>query len=135
VNAHEWALRIALGVGFLIDACVGLVSLFAQPLLPTLFDIPVKDAATATILGGELLVAAAVYAFPLRDAVRFRPLLWVCALDQLFGVALPLDEIVRGALPATMKTVGPMPLQLLLVAVYVAGAIRPVKRTPPPLPR
>jgi hypothetical protein len=136
VNAQDWALRIALAIGFLIDASVGLISLFAQPLLPKLLDVPLKDPAMATILGGELLVAAAIYAFPLRDPVRFKPLLWVCALDQLFGVALPLYEIVRGAIPATMKTVWPMPLQLLLVAVYIAGALRqPAKPKPPPLPR
>jgi hypothetical protein len=136
VNAQDWALRIALGAGFLIDAYVGLVALFAQRLLPKLLDVPLKDPTLATLLGGELLVAAAVYAFPLRDPIRFKPLLWVCAVDQLFGVTLPLYEMSRGALPATMKTVGPMPLQLLLVAVYIAGALRqPAKPRPPPLPR
>jgi hypothetical protein len=115
-------LRIALVIGFCIDASVGVLCLVAQPLLQPLLDIPVRDPAVTTIAGGELVVAAGIYAFVLRDPRRWRPLLWLCALDQFFGVLLPAIEIAHGHAPATLKTLGPMPLQLVLVAVYVAGA-------------
>lgn len=115
-------LRIALAIGFCIDAFVGSLCVLAQPLLGPLLDIPVKDPAVTTIAGGELLVAAGIYAFVLRDPRRWRPLLWLCALDQGFGVLLPAIEILHGHAPATWKTLGPMPLQLVLIAVYVAGA-------------
>jgi hypothetical protein len=116
------ALRIALAIGFCIDAFVGALCLVAQPLLEPLLDIPVRDPAVTTIAGGELLVAAGIYAFVFRDPRRWQPLLWLCALDQAFGVLLPAIEIARGHAPATPKTLGPMPLQLVLVAAYVAGA-------------
>jgi hypothetical protein len=115
-------LRIALAIGFCIDALVGLLCVFAQPLLEPLLDIPVKDPAVTTIAGGELLVAAGIYAFVFRNPERWRPLLWLCALDQTLGVLLPAIEIAHGHAPATAKTLGPMPLQLLLVAAYVVGA-------------
>jgi hypothetical protein len=127
------AVRVALIVGILIDGFAGVISLAVQPLLPILLDVPVKDPAATLLLGGELLVAAGIYLFVLRDPVRFRPLLWLCALDQTLGVALPALEIARGALPATVKTLGPMPFQLLLVALYVTGAVRPgAKRSATP---
>ncbi len=115
-------LRIALAAGFCIDAFVGILCLLAQPLLEPLLDIPVKDPAVTTIAGGELLVAAGLYAFVFCDPRRWRPLLWLCALDQAFGVLLPAIEIARGHAPATLKTLGPMPFQLVLIAVYAAGA-------------
>ena len=116
------ALRIALVIGFCIDAGVGLLCLFAQPLLQPLLDIPVKDPAVTTIAGGELIVASAIYALVLRDAKRWQALLWLCALDQVFGVVLPALEIARGHAPATFKTLAPMPLQLVLIAFYIVGA-------------
>jgi hypothetical protein len=119
-------LRTALALGFCIDFFVGVLALVAQPLLGPLLDIPVRDPAVTTIAGGELVVAAGIYAFVLADPRRWRPLLWLCALDQTFGVLLPALEIARGHAPATFKTLGPMPLQLLLVAVYVAAARREV---------
>jgi hypothetical protein len=119
-------LRAALALGFCIDFFVGVLALVAQPLLGPLLDIPVRDPAVTTIAGGELVVAAGIYAFVLVDPRRWRPLLWLCALDQTFGVLLPALEIARGHAPATFKTLGPMPLQLLLVAVYVAAARREV---------
>jgi hypothetical protein len=115
-------LRLALLCGFAIDAGVGLLALVAQPLMQPLLDLPVKDPALTTILGGELLVVAAVYAIVLHDPVRWRPLLWLCALDQCLGVLLPALEIARGHAPATIKTLAPMPFQLALVAIYIAGA-------------
>jgi hypothetical protein len=117
-------LRLALLCGLAIDAGVGLLALVAQPLMQPLLDIPVKDPAVTTILGGELLVVAGVYAIALRDPVRWRPLLWLCALDQSLGVLLPALEIARGHAPATFKTLAPMPFQLALVAIYIAGAAR-----------
>jgi hypothetical protein len=121
-------LRVALLCGFAIDAGVGSLALFAQPLMQPLLDLPLKDPALTTILGGELLVVAGVYAIVLRDPVRWRPLLWLCALDQFLGVLLPALEIVRGHAPATMKTLGPMPFQLALVAVFITGAVRGAPR-------
>jgi ABC-type Fe3+-siderophore transport system permease subunit len=117
-------LRIALAIGFCIDAFVGILCLIAQPLLQPLLDIPVKDPAVTTIAGGELVVAAGIYAFVFRDPQRWRPLLWLCALDQAFGVLLPAVEIARGHAPATLKTLGPMPLQLILCGIFVAAAMR-----------
>ncbi len=117
-------LRIALAVGFCIDFFVGLLCVVAQPLLQPLLDIPVKDPAVTAIAGGELLVAAGIYAFVFRDPQRWRPLLWLCALDQTLGVVLPAIEIARGHAPATLKTLSPMPLQLLLVGIYITGARR-----------
>jgi hypothetical protein len=115
-------LRIALVIGLCIDAGVGLLCLVAQPLLQPLLDIPVKDPAVTTIAGGELVVAAGIYAFVLRDPRRWQPLLWLCALDQFFGALLPAIEIAHGHAPATFKTLAPIPFQLLLVVIYVAGA-------------
>jgi hypothetical protein len=114
-------LRIALVVGLCIDAGVGLLCLFAQPWLQPLLDIPVKDPAVTTIAGGELVVAAGIYAFVLSDRRKWRPLLWLCALDQLFGALLPAFEIARGHVPATFKTLAPIPVQLILVAIFVIG--------------
>ncbi len=117
-------LRLALVCGLAIDAGVGLLALVAQPLMQPLLDLPIKDPALTTILGGELFVVAGVYAVVLRDPARWRPLLWLCAADQCLGVLLPALEIARGHAPATVKTLGPMPFQLALVAVYIAGARR-----------
>ena len=117
-------LRSALIAGFCIDFGVGLLALVAQPLLQPLLDIPVKDPAVTTIAGGELIVASALYAFVLRDPRRWQPLLWLCVLDQTFGVVLPALEIARGHAPATLKTLGPMPFQAILIAIYLIAARR-----------
>ncbi len=117
------ALRLALIVGFLIDAGMGLLALFGQPLIQPLLDVPVKDPALTTVFGGALLVLACIYALVLRDTERWRPLLWLCALDQTFGVLLPALEIARGLVPATAKTIGPMPFQAVLIALYISGAV------------
>ena len=115
-------LRVALAIGFCIDFFVGLLCVAAQPLLQPLLDIPVRDPAVTTIAGGELLVAAAIYAFVFASPRRWQPLLWLCAFDQLLGVLLPAIEIARGHAPATVKTLGPMPFQLILAGIYIAGA-------------
>ncbi len=117
------AVRIALAIGFCIDFFVGLLALVAQPLIQPLLDVPVLDPAMTTLLGGELLVASAIYALAFRDPVRWQPLLWLCAFDQFLGVVLPAIEIARGHAPGTFKTIAPMPFQLALVAMFVAGAM------------
>ncbi|MFY9781318.1 MAG: hypothetical protein WAJ85_12520 [Candidatus Baltobacteraceae bacterium] len=118
------ALRAALVIGFLVDAGIALLALFAQPLIAPLLDVPVKDPALTTIYGGALLVLACIYALVLRDAERWQPLLWLCALDQTLSVLLTALEIARGHVLLTVKTVGPMPIQAVLVALFVAGALR-----------
>jgi len=122
-------LRVALAIGFLIDFGVGVIALFAPQLMQPLFDVPVKDLMSAQIAGGEFLVAALVYALALRDPVRFRALLWICALDQLFAVVLPSLGIARGDIPGTWKVVAPIPFQALLAILFVVYAVR---RTPSP---
>ena len=122
-------LRIALAIGFLIDFGVGVIALFAPQLMQPLFDVPVKDLMSAQIAGGEFLVAALVYALALRDPLRFRALLWICALDQLFAVVLPSLGIARGDIPGTWKIVAPIPFQALLAILFVVYAVR---RTPSP---
>ena len=118
-------LRIALAIGFCIDVYVAALSLFAPQLIPPLLDIPVKDPALVTIAGGEYAVVALVYLLAFRYPRRFRALLWLCALDQAFAVALPALAVAHGQLPASWKIVGPLPLSTLLAAIYVAGALRP----------
>ncbi|MGB8267474.1 MAG: hypothetical protein WCE44_14185 [Candidatus Velthaea sp.] len=118
------ALRVALVAGALIDLGVALLSLFAQNLIEPLLDIPIKDPALTLIAGGEYLVVTLVYLIVLRDPRRFRPLLWLCALDQTVAIALPLIAMAHGAFPATAKTIGPMPLQAVLVVIYLLGTRR-----------
>ena len=124
-------LRIALAIGFCIDAFVGLLCLFAQPLLLPLLDLPVKDPAAVTIAGGELIVAAGIYAFVFTNPQRWRPLLWLCALDQCFAVVLPALEIVRGNVPGTLKTIGPLPFQFALAVFYALNARVPQRTDEP----
>lgn len=119
------AVRIGLVIGGVIDAYVGLLSLFAPQLIQPLLDIPVKDPALMQFAGGEFVVAALVYALAFRDPVRLRPLLWVCALDQLFAVVLPALAVAHGVFPGTWKVVAPIPFQALLGVLFVAYALRP----------
>lgn len=125
-------LRIALILGFAIDAYVAALALFAQGLIEPLLDLPVRDPALTTIAGGEFAVVAGVYAAVFREPQRYRPLLWLCALDQLFAVVLPALAIVHGQIPATPKTVGPLPVQAALALVFALGAARR-DRKPSPL--
>jgi hypothetical protein len=115
-------LRITLAIGFCIDFFVGLLALFGQPLIQPLLDMPVRDPAMTAILGGELIVASGIYVLAFRDPRRWRPLLWLCALDQTLGVLIPAVTMVYGLAPATFKTIAPMPFQLALVAFYIYGA-------------
>lgn len=117
--------RIALAIGFCIDGFVGLLAIFAPSSMQSLLDIPISDVTTAQIAGGEFVVVALVYVLAFRDPQRFRALLWLCALDQLFAVALPANALLHGALPATWKIVAPIPLQLLLAVVFAVYAAWP----------
>jgi hypothetical protein len=116
------AVRIALAAGFVVDAFVGVMCVVAQPLLGPLLGVPVKDPAITAFLGGELIVASAIYVLAFVDLPRWRPLLWLCALDQTLAVVIPAVQIAAGHVPATVQTLGPMPLQLVLVTIYVLGA-------------
>lgn len=93
-----------------------------QNLLGPLLDVPTKDAATTTFLGGELLVVALLYVFIVRDLDRYRGLLWIVALDQFCAAMLPAVEIGRGYVAMTLKTVGPIPFSLALAVVFALGA-------------
>jgi hypothetical protein len=121
-------LRIGLAIGFCVDFFVGMLSLFAPQLLKPLLDIPVKDSTIAQFAGGEFVVAALVYAIAFRDPRRFRILLWLCALDQLFGVVLPALAVAHGTIPGTWKIVAPIPFQFLLAVLFVAGACQAAPR-------
>jgi hypothetical protein len=123
-------LQIALAIGAVIDVGTALLCFFGQAYFQTLLDVPLHDPAIATIAGGEYFVLAFVYVLAARDPARFRPLLWLCALDQTFAIVLPLVTMAQGLVPATWKTIGPMPFQALLVAVYLLGL-----RKPAPAPR
>jgi hypothetical protein len=116
------AVRIVLAIGFAIDAYVALLALFAQGLLEPLLDIPVRDPALTSIVGGEFAVVACVYAVAFRDPRRWSVLLWICALDQLAAVVLPALAIVHGQIPATFKTVGPIPVQAVMALALAWGA-------------
>ena len=116
--------RIACVLGFLIDASVGLVGLFAPQMSGPLFDVPLHDTLIAGLAGGEFLVVALVYGLAFSDPRRYRALLWLCAIDQAFAVVLPSLGIANGALAATWKVVAPIPLSALLVVIFVAGATR-----------
>ncbi len=115
-------LRIAIAIGLLVDATVAILALFFQPLLGPLLDVPTKDPALTTIAGGEYVVVASIYAILLRDLKKYRVLLWLIALDQAFAAILPAYEIARGHVVATWKTIGPIPFNAALAAIYVAGA-------------
>jgi hypothetical protein len=124
-DAFTITLRIGLAIGGAIDLYVGVLSLFAPQLIPPLLDIPVKDPALVQLAGGEFVVAALVYTLAFRDPVRFRPLLWLCVVDQLFAVVLPWYAVAHGTLPATWKIVAPIPFQALLAVLFAVYAARP----------
>jgi hypothetical protein len=122
------ALRVGLAIGGAIDLYVGVLALFAPQLFPSLLDIPMRDPVLAAFGGGEMLVVTLAYVLALRDPRRNRILLWVCALDQLVAVVMPSLAIAHGVIPASWKTVGPIPLQAALCVLFVAGARRRVPR-------
>ena len=127
---RDWftiAVRVALAIGFCIDAYVGVLSVFAPQLLETLLDIPVKDPTAVQIGGGEFVVVALVYALAFRDPRRSRALLWLCALDQLFAVVLPGLAVLHGTIPSSWKIVAPIPFQALMGLLFAAYAARPAR--------
>ncbi len=125
LDAFTIVVRAGLAIGFCIDAFVGAISVLAPQLLQPLLDVPVTDLTTAQIAGGEFVVAALVYALAFRDPRRFRVLLWLCALDQLFAVVLPALAVAHGAIPGTWKIVAPIPFQALLAVLFAVYAARP----------
>ncbi len=118
------AVRAALAIGFCIDVVIGAIAIAAPQLMRPLFDVPVSDVMTARIAGGEFIVAAVVYALAFSEPVRYRALLWACALDQLFAVVLPAAGVLNGVLPATWKIIAPIPFQAVLCIVFLLGAVR-----------
>ncbi len=121
---QTWVLRIATAIARFRRPAVGVVSIFFQPLMAPLFDVPARDPAMTMLAGGELIVVSLVYVALLRDPVRLRPLYWIAAADQVAAIALPLSAVLHGYIPATLKILGPMPLNALLVAIFVWGALR-----------
>jgi hypothetical protein len=121
----ERLLRAALVVGAIVDASVALLSIFFQPLLGPLLDVPTRDPALTTIAGGEFALVALLYIFILRDVEKYRALLWLVALDQVLAIVLPGIEMLRGHFAVTFKTIGPMPLNAILAAIFLAGLRRP----------
>lgn len=115
-------LRIALAIGALTDGFVAVLMLFFQSSAGAILDIPTKDSAITTFAGCELMLVVLVYVALLRDPVRFRPLLYIVALDQVVAAAWPAFEVWRGDVTATWKTLGPIPINLVLVAVFLIGA-------------
>jgi hypothetical protein len=115
-------LRVALVIGALIDGGVAILALFFQNLLGPLLDVPTKDPALTTIAGGEFVVVTLLYVAILRGLDRFRGLLWIVALDQVFAAVLPAIEMARGNVAMTVKTVGPIPFSLALGIIFALGA-------------
>ena len=115
-------LRVALALGGCVDFGVAILAIFFQPLLGPLLDVPTKDPALTTIAGGEYLVVTTIYVVLLRDLRRYAILLWLVALDQSLAAIIPAIEIGRGHVVATWKTIGPIPFNVLLAAVYALAA-------------
>ena len=117
-------LRISLIVGAVGDLGIAIFCWFFQSLLGPVLDVPTKDPALTTIAGGEYLIVGLLYVLAYRDLPRYRMLLWFFALDQLFAIVLPLLEMSRGNAIVSWKTLGPMPLNAILLGLYLWGARR-----------
>jgi len=122
-------LRIALIVGAVGDIGIALFCWFFQSQLGPILDVPTKDPALTTIAGGEYLIVGLLYILAYRDLPKYRPLLWLFALDQLLAIALPLLEMSRGNAIVSWKTLGPMPLNAVLLTLYMWGSRPPTKET------
>jgi hypothetical protein len=121
--------RVALAIGGIVDLGVAILALFFQPLLGPLLDVPTKDPALTTIAGGEFLIVALIYGLLLRDLDRFKPFLWLVFLDQLFAAVLVIYTIAIGEVAGTWKTIGPIPLNVLLAAIFaIAARAKPLQR-------
>ena len=121
-TAWNRVVTIALVIGLAIDAWVGILAIFFQPLLGPILDVPSHDPAIATIAGTETLVVAGVYVLALRDWRRYPAIAWICCADQLFAAVVPAVEIVRGQFAATPKTLGPIPMSLALAVIFALAA-------------
>jgi hypothetical protein len=128
VTTFERVTRIALVIGCVVDVGVAMLALFFQSLLGPLLDVPTKDPALTTIAGGEFLIVALIYALLLRDLERFRPFLWLVFLDQFFAAVLVIYTISIGEVAGTWKTIGPVPLNLALAAIFAIAASRRTTR-------
>jgi hypothetical protein len=106
--------QVALVVGGLMDAWVGLLALLLPRFLGPLLDIPAVDPTWTAFAGAEFLVVAVVYFLILRDMERFRPFMLVVAFDQFLAAFGPLIMIWHGQLPNTWKTAGPLPVNFAL---------------------
>jgi hypothetical protein len=122
--------RGALIIGAATDFFVAVLCLFFPDSIGPLLDFPVKDPALARVTGGELLVACAVYVFVFQNPRRFQPLFFICALDQLFAALIPAIEIAMGHVPGTIKTIGPIPLNVILCGIFIWAATEVVHRPP-----
>jgi hypothetical protein len=124
MNARRWQfVRICLLIGAALDLFVGLLCLFVPWALGPLLDFPANDPALAMITGGELIVASLVYVVLFNNPRRFQPLFFVVALDQFFAVIVPAIAMLRGLVPVTWKTAGPLPFDLALCALFVYAGI------------
>src|SRR5471032_1115572 len=122
-------LRIIVACGFCLDAGVALIALVVPQQLEPWLDIPYRNnPALAAFGGGEFAVMAVVYALVFLQPQRRAFLFWILALDQGFATVLPAIEVLRGHIPATIKTVGPIPLVAILALAYVWAALRLGKR-------
>ncbi len=117
-------LRVALIVGAVGDIGIAIFCWFFQSLLGPVLDVPTKDPAHTTIAGGEYLIVGLLYVVAYRNLPRYRVLLWLFALDQLFAIVLPLLEMSRGNAIVSWKTLGPMPLNAILLGLFIFGARR-----------
>ncbi len=120
-NRALLVLRSALLIGFAIDAVIAVFALFFPAAMGPLFDVPLKDPAATMIAGGEFLVVALLYLAIFLAPRRYRALLVLVALDQALAAVLPAILIGRGDIPATWKTIGPIPINALLAATYAFG--------------
>jgi hypothetical protein len=124
-------LRLIVACGFCLDAGVGLIALVLPQQLDPWLDIPFRDnPALAAFGGGEFIVVALVYALVFIEPRRRAFLFWVLALDQGFATILPAIEVLRGHIPASIKTIGPIPFVAALAIAYVWAALRFSKGDP-----
>jgi hypothetical protein len=118
-------LRLIVACGFCLDAGVGLIALILPQQLDPWLDIPYRNnPALAAFGGSEFLVVAVVYALVFLEPRRRAFLFWVLALDQAFATVVPVMEVVRGHIPASIKTIGPIPLVAALTIAYIWAALR-----------
>jgi hypothetical protein len=118
-------LRLIVACGFFLDAGVGLIALVLPQQLDPWLDIPYRNnPALAAFGGSEFLVVAVVYVLVFLEPRRRAFLFWILALDQTFATIVPAIEVLRGHIPASIKTIGPIPFVAALALAYVWAALR-----------